>query len=94
MATFDRCVRHESGSSAALEERQRALNALLRTLAEHRVCLACGCAAGMYVAAIASVRELAVPLAEFLEFAEAVYRNVDEQRNGVGPKTGEPRGYN
>jgi len=82
MSSYDRCINHAAASAEGLAERQRALDALLATLQKEQVCLSCGCAAGLYVAAVAAVRELNVPLDEFLELASAIYRDADRQRNG------------
>lgn len=75
-----KCKEHEYTPDVGFEERQRAMQAMIKVLADENVCLSCGASAALYVAAIGATGGMKLTRESFLELAGTIYDDTATQK--------------
>lgn len=61
------------------DERQKAMDEMIKVLKDNEICAACAGSAALYVAAQAAIGGMNVPLEEFLSMAETIFKDASQQ---------------
>jgi hypothetical protein len=64
------------------DERQKAMDEMIKVLKENEICAACAGSAALYVAAQAAMGGMNVELPEFLQMAETIFKDAAQQMQG------------
>ena len=64
---------------AGIEERQRALDAMVDRCQELKICAACAASAGLYLAAMTAQQGMGVDEKEFVAMARTIFRDARQQ---------------
>ncbi len=62
------------------DERQHAMDEMIRVLVENKICAACAGSAALYVAAQAVIGGMGVELDEFVDMAKSIFLDCQQQR--------------